>query len=1332
MICSTRSKSRRGVVLLLVLAILATFGITALTFFLSTGQVKDSAVQNSQVGVQTFTPETYLEEAVMQVLRGPKDNSTSVIGKHSLLEDMYGLSEATGVEYHSLSFSEQEGDLQSFSGGDSGYVGRIITNVEKDSPSYGKSAIVIKYHGGLCYVLPQEDGSKLTSGNYLLNDRPFQGENDYDAPDVRNLFLAARDPQTGEIKIASYDTVSRSGTRTTESWEVDADNDGLKDSLWLDLGMPSQATADGRLFKPMFGIVVEDLDGRLNVNVCGGEDTTSQTSGMGRGPVEISLASVGSGFRAKRMAGTPPYATSSIKGPWYSNWEEISTNGTPYDILGQYAISLDENGFPRWDTTHKPVADGNCYDLNMGRISPYGYVSEGFPAVPFSASELERVLCSYDFTTPYLSQRLLKCLDSNGDARYLVTTESWHIPAIPENSTLESHIQADRNKGEDDERNFLPEIWAGYPIDLLRAATFDMEENADGTYTKRLAVARCIYNILTNLDRDENSKRRYAQWAVNIVDFLDQDSIITPFCYDGEHYVYGCERPELLISETFALHSRNTSEDAKDESDSIGGELKEGNIPPEDDTIYENYSQEGIFDKDGNLSKTWDELKEEYSDDKDVLGYIDSIQEKIEKMEKEVKPDGIIDFDQKIRPQGSLYVELYNPWMSTQEQHPQEKDIYDNTGKQVDLGKKNLNGDSVWRLVVMQPSNTGYATLTNWNSDKRDETELETGEADFSSQVERVINLGANDNNSNGISESAVVHHASTHEAKLLGGQFAVIGPEKEMVLSYSSDEEGAITASESLTLAKLAKLPDSGGNGTNGIWTIGVSASSEKLRMSVTEIPDYYKGEIDETSSMELSQPRDKPMDKEFREDWESIFRNNKIVPGYRIVHLQRLANPNLEYNSQTNPYITIDSMPVDLNVFNACSSEWEPDDVEKKTLENMYSRKRGEGVFDKKYPVDMIWQQEDWVSNEQEDILVERNKNCESVVQSEKGEYTGNVCVAFGQLGNKNYPFTSTLSTNQYRTSQPFPWLYWMNRAPISPMELLNVTYCSNARLLANIKMDTEKKEVSFKNENGLTGHLPEFVSSSTDIVSEVNRSIPIAIFHYLRVPSPQTVTPMVLNRSSVEGEDSLSWGTDKTLPFGCYSMFREPGRINVNTIYSQDILEALLGRTITQAEWSTFISYRGGTASSTEEISDSSGDGEFTVSTPFRTTYNSDTEGVGHSIWECDVFKPFAETLDTDSLNPQYHPYMRFRNCYRAANLATTRSNVFAVWITMGLIECNSDGTLMSMDGKYVELGNDTGNIKRYRAFYIIDRSIPVGFEQGKNHNVDRTILLRRYLQ
>jgi hypothetical protein len=45
---------------------------------------------------------------------------------------------------------------------------------------------------------------------------------------------------------------------------------------------------------------------------------------------------------------------------------------------------------------------------------------------------------------------------------------------------------------------------------------------------------------------------------------------------------------------------------------------------------------------------------------------------------------------------------------------------------------------------------------------------------------------------------------------------------------------------------------------------------------------------------------------------------------------------------------------------------------------------------------------------------------------------------------------------------------------------------------------------------------------------------------------------------------------------------------------------------------------------------------------------------------------------------------------------------------------------------------EVGADEGNVKRHRAFFIIDRSIPVGYEPGHRHNTDKSVLLKRFIE
>lgn len=169
-----------------------------------------------------------------------------------------------------------------------------------------------------------------------------------------------------------------------------------------------------------------------------------------------------------------------------------------------------------------------------------------------------------------------------------------------------------------------------------------------------------------------------------------------------------------------------------------------------------------------------------------------------------------------------------------------------------------------------------------------------------------------------------------------------------------------------------------------------------------------------------------------------------------------------------------------------------------------------------------------------------------------------------------------------------------------------------------------------------------------------------------------------------------------------------------------------------------------------------------------------------------------------------DPNRNPYFRYQGLQRLANLVTTRSNVYAVWITVGYFEVspvqefacgstsftlgetvtattagvtktgkiisvnstagtvvlNPSGSLFAVgdsisggtsgvsgaltavvsppinypDGFTLgrELGTDTGQIERHRAFYMFDRSLPVGFQRGQDLNVKNAVLVERFIE
>ncbi len=87
------TSSRRGVLLLLILALLAMFGLVAVAFVVLTGHAQRGAKSIERIGLTESlgdaSQRTVLQQAAMQVFRG-STSKASVMGAHSLLEDMYG------------------------------------------------------------------------------------------------------------------------------------------------------------------------------------------------------------------------------------------------------------------------------------------------------------------------------------------------------------------------------------------------------------------------------------------------------------------------------------------------------------------------------------------------------------------------------------------------------------------------------------------------------------------------------------------------------------------------------------------------------------------------------------------------------------------------------------------------------------------------------------------------------------------------------------------------------------------------------------------------------------------------------------------------------------------------------------------------------------------------------------------------------------------------------------------------------------------------------------------------------------------------------------------
>jgi hypothetical protein len=127
-------------------------------------------------------------------------------------------------------------------------------------------------------------------------------------------------------------------------------------------------------------------------------------------------------------------------------------------------------------------------------------------------------------------------------------------------------------------------------------------------------------------------------------------------------------------------------------------------------------------------------------------------------------------------------------------------------------------------------------------------------------------------------------------------------------------------------------------------------------------------------------------------------------------------------------------------------------------------------------------------------------------------------------------------------------------------------------------------------------------------------------------------------------------------------------------------------------------------------------------------------------GNALFEFPSTDPDVTTFNNVSVynDPLRSAAFRYQELTRLSNLVTTRSNVYAIWVTVGYFEVQPapagydpnvypDGFVLGQ-----ELGIDTGEVQRHRGFYIIDRTIPVAFQRGDDFNTDKAVLLRRFIE
>ena len=546
-----------------------------------------------------------------------------------------------------------------------------------------------------------------------------------------------------------------------------------------------------------------------------------------------------------------------------------------------------------------------------------------------------------------------------------------------------------------------------------------------------------------------------------------------------------------------------------------------------------------------------------------------------------------------------------------------------------------------------------------------------------------------------------------------------------------------------------------------------------------------------------------------------------------YRTVFLQRLANPLEPYDPDRNPYITVDWSPIDLTVFNGEDKApawpppgvdvnqhpyWDPDDPNPDANSNdpalavkFETRQRGGNtnstVPAQNTPPDVevrplnIWQQVTW--NPQD-----TNGSGSAVFDHVLKHTVGYLNKAFQPDPANYFPPTPAnapgwtaadgLPEHLGDPKSPFPWLVWNNRPYVGAHELMLVPTSHPGRLLWEFGMrpatpmpyaPNDPAEVSYP-------YLMNLFESTDESLATPPASAQLhRVLDLVCVPSPFVGTE---DQGNPAAFGNLTAPNHFHVPFHWISRFREPGKVNVNTVFDRVVWRGLMNYfpsgspgTGTNWRWDAFVDSRRGYNAPVDPVPSPPVppapnvyrffDVDSTCPTFFNHPVRSAAAGrlvpplypyptppapgvdplptrlapkreVGATLLRPvppDGDEPlFGYANTAPHRNTDRNPFFHYQALSRLSNLVTTRSNVYAIWITVGYFEVTPwlDGNgnpkvdPQHPDGYQLgqELGIDTGEVERHRAFYMIDRSIPVGFQRGKDLNIEKTILLRRFIE
>ncbi len=1080
----------------------------------------------------------------------------------------------------------------------------------------------------------------------------------------------------------------------------------------------------------------------------------------------------------------------------------------------------------------------------------------------------------------------------------------------------------------------------------------------------------------------ELTSRRIAQWAINVVDYLDRDSIMTPFEYDANPFdgwhvdgnietaeehpdrrvVWGMEAPVAVLTETLAFHDLAVKDKEDPQQDTVPDDPEDPGEPGQD---YDD-------DTDQNRPPQGSAFVE-------ILCVADP-HNPVRPMEL-FNENGQLDLGRMAGPPGSpgeypvwrvavseSHLELERrdpgPMRRTQLRYGQNgmpllTPDQDDQGQEMSLFAENPDFAIPQPVPYTQGPN-GQQQMPNpnsqppgWKTGTLLPQEYQAGGPNnFAKRIERIVWMGPTPPSEQVMDRGRIYYKGTGNPTLLFPGQHAVIGPHRgdtiegnnglvtrigrsevepsvqeidlrdgtvrvsnpgvEMqdsepynevgdrffppvsvparwLLDYTPQAEGLDLGRIPFSISEPLPILAAGGDSYEPTSYYNIAVTSDQFMDATHIAPNVLN--VQTSRDLYPSGQGDRPLDFNIEfplvrdgiipdaDNGDSFAPVPGVYENYKTVYLQRLADPTRDWDPITNPYITVDFLPIDLTVFTGEDTRMHKEGslvgdsmTNAEGIQRFASRERGIGGTQQ--------------NNEHPDINFLRHASVnpldtQPVQTANPPQHIGRVLRhTLGYLNSTyhsadtgghqtdppapyylaNNPYNDPTLVGQPDSGRMQPWMEWPNSPLRSPLELMQVPASSPQRL--NFEFTTfragsgDTQPHRFYNRTGRTagaqasgldrpfGHLLNFTHSNNASLSgtpgqpagqndghDAAASNYFRIFDYVGIPSRFSGAQEMLNPAIFQGPANPAL-SGLYPPFNIVDTYREPGRININTIadttprtwlgmtnhfgdrdgdgmedtafartnaayrplrapaYSptwNEIQQSRMGylgylpnvgrsQHLPMLFGQPFRGYSTGFPVPVAELrrnNDSNGQPGtanylFADSGLMRRMRNPQGTGDSSQLLEEPLFRFLSNsdprqnaqqernsgTLATGVVLGEFndsfrHSSFRFDLLKRMSNVATTRSNVYCVWITVGYFEVAPappytddlgqqypagvpsprypDGVMLGQ-----ELGAEEGEVRRHKSFYVIDRSIPVGFERGRPHNADQAVIFEQYFE